>query len=76
MWPCSSQGQAGYRGTSPERKLQLALQHWMITAKLLGHEGSLNNVKSFSMNGLANKGDSAAALRRDQNAMEEMSSKD
>jgi len=48
----------------------------MITAKLLGHEGSLNNVKSFSMNGLANKGDSAAALRRDQNAIEEMSSKD
>ena len=53
----------------------LALQHWMISAKL-GHEISLSNVKSFFMNGLANKADYAAALRGYQNAVEEMSSTD
>ena len=53
----------------------LALQHWMISATL-GHEESLNNVKSFFMNGLATKADYAAALRGYQNAVEEMSSPD
>ena len=52
-----------------------ALQHWMIAAKL-GYEISLNNVKSFFMNGLATKADYAAALRGYQNAVEEMSSPD
>ena len=53
----------------------LALQHWMISAKL-GHEYSLTNVKSFFMNGLATKADYAAALLGYQNAVEEMSSPD
>ena len=51
----------------------LALQHWMISAKL-GHEGSLNNVKILFMKGLATKADYAAALRGYQNAIDEMSS--
>ena len=55
--------------------LDLALQHWMIAAKL-GHEMSLNMVKKLFMKGLANKADYAAALRRYQNAVEEMSSTD
>jgi len=53
----------------------LALQHWMISAKL-GHEYSLKNVRIFSMTGLATKADYAAALRGYQNAAEEMSSPD
>ena len=51
----------------------LALQHWMISSKL-GHEKSLNEVKSFFMAGLATKSDYAEALRGYQNAIEEMSS--
>ena len=50
----------------------LALKNWMISATL-GYENSLNNVKSFFMNGLATKADYAAALRRYQNAVGEMS---
>ena len=53
----------------------LALQHLMISAKM-GHERSLNEVKSCFMNGLATKADYAAALRGYQNAVEEMSSPD
>ena len=53
----------------------LALQHWMISAKL-GHEVSLNNVKSFFKKSLATKADYAAALRGYQNAVDEMSSPD
>ena len=53
----------------------LALQHFLIAAKL-GHENSLSNVKSFFMNGLANKADYAAALRGYQHAIDEMSSPD
>ena len=41
----------------------LALQHWMIAAKL-GHEKSLNNVKDMFMNGLATKADYAEASAR------------
>ncbi|EJK63573.1 hypothetical protein THAOC_15759 [Thalassiosira oceanica] len=52
-----------------------ALQHWMIAAKL-GHEDSLNEVKSFFMAGDATKADYAAALRGYQSAIEEMSSPD
>ena len=51
----------------------LALQHWMISAKL-GDQKSLNKVKGFFMDGLACKDDYAGALRGYQNAMEEMSS--
>ena len=53
----------------------LALQHWMISAKM-GHENSLNKVKVLFTKGLATKADYAAALRRYQNAVEEMSSTD
>jgi len=54
----------------------LALQHWMISATLGCDDDSLNNVKILFMNGLATKGDYAAALRGYQNAVEEMSSPD
>ncbi|EJK53694.1 hypothetical protein THAOC_26814 [Thalassiosira oceanica] len=40
----------------------LALQHWMIAAKL-GDEHSLTNVKRLFMAGLATKADYAGALR-------------
>lgn len=53
----------------------LALQHWMIAARL-GHETSLNKVKTTFMNGLATKDDYAVALRGYQNAIKEMSSLD
>ena len=53
----------------------LALQHFLISA-MLGHKGSLDNVKVFFMNGHATKADYAAALRGYQNAVEEMSSPD
>ncbi|EJK52683.1 hypothetical protein THAOC_28012 [Thalassiosira oceanica] len=53
----------------------LALQHWMISAKL-GEEDSLNKVKTFFMAGLATKNDYASALRGHQSAIEEMSSPD
>ena len=53
----------------------LALQHWMISAKL-GHDNSLNCVKEMFMNGFATKDDYAEALRGYQNAVEEMSSPD
>ncbi|EJK68727.1 hypothetical protein THAOC_10070 [Thalassiosira oceanica] len=53
----------------------LALQHFMIAAKL-GDQDSLNNVKTFFMNGLATKSDYAEALRGHQSAVEEMRSPD
>jgi len=56
-------------------KHDLALQHWMISAKL-GHQQSLNAVKLLFMNGLATKPDYAAALRGHQHAIKEMSSTD
>ena len=63
-------GMAGKAGN-----YDLALQHWMISAKL-GEESSLKNVKVLFTNGLATKADYAAALRGYQNAVEEMSSPD
>lgn len=57
------------------RNYDLALQHWMISAKL-GHEKALNNVKTFFMGGEASKADYAEALRGYQSAIEEMSSPD
>ena len=56
-------------------KFNLALQHWMISAKL-GHEKALNKVKATFVNGLASKADYAEALRGYQIAIEEMSSPD
>ena len=53
----------------------LALQHWMISAKL-GDQKSLNKVKGFFMDGLACKDDYAGALRGYQSSIEEMSSPD
>ena len=55
------------------RNFDLALQHWMIAAKL-GHEKSLHNVKVMFMKGLATKDDYAEALRGYQSAVEEMNS--
>ena len=51
----------------------LALQHWMISARL-GHEGSLQNIKTLFMEGFATKAEYAEALRGYQNAIEETSS--
>ena len=53
----------------------LALQHFMIAAKL-GHQGSLDNIKGLFMDGLATKADYADALRGYQSAVEEMRSPD
>ena len=53
----------------------LALKHSLIAAKL-GHDDSLDMVKSFFMRGLATKEDYANALRGHQSAAEEMKSHD
>ena len=53
----------------------LALQHWMISAKM-GHEKSLGNIKDMFMHGLATKADYAESLRGYQSAVEEMRSPD
>ena len=53
----------------------LALQHWMITAKL-GDQDALNEVKGMYMDGLATKADYAEALRGYQSAAEELRSPD
>ncbi|EJK76525.1 hypothetical protein THAOC_01707 [Thalassiosira oceanica] len=49
---------------------ELAVQHWMITAKM-GGEDSLNNIKAMFMKGYATKAQYAEALRGYQNALEE-----
>ena len=53
----------------------LALQHYMIAAKL-GYQRSLDNVKALFMDGLATKADCAEALRGHHSAVEEMASPD
>ena len=53
----------------------LALQHWMIAAKL-GRQDSLDKVMNMFMDGLATKVDYAEALRGYQCAVEEMRSTD
>ncbi|EJK51595.1 hypothetical protein THAOC_29218, partial [Thalassiosira oceanica] len=53
----------------------LALQHWMISAKM-GHQASLNNIKLMFVKGHATKVDYAEALRGHQSAVEEMRSPD
>ena len=51
----------------------VALQHFVVAAKL-GHEKSLNNIKTLFMDGVATKADYAEALRGYQSAVEEMRS--
>ena len=51
----------------------LAVQHWMISAKM-GYEGSLNNIKTMFMEGHATKAQYAEALRGYGDAVEEMKS--
>ena len=53
----------------------LALQHWIIAAKL-GDEGSLDKIKKMFVNGHATKAEYAGALRGCQSAVEEMTSPD
>jgi len=53
----------------------LALQHWMISAKM-GFQAALNEVKEMFMDSLVTKADYAEALRGYQSAVEEMSSPD
>ena len=53
----------------------LALQHWMIAAKM-GHQNALNAVKGLFTRGYATKADYAAALRGYQSAVAEMRSPD
>lgn len=52
---------------------ELAMQHYMMSAKM-GHEKSLNSIKTMFMGGLATKAQYAEALRGYQDAMEEMKS--
>ncbi|EJK70609.1 hypothetical protein THAOC_08017, partial [Thalassiosira oceanica] len=54
---------------------EIALQHYMISAKL-GHQGSLNNIKKMFVKGHASKSDYAEALRGHQSAVDEMRSPD
>ena len=51
----------------------LALQHWMISAKM-GFEESLNAIKEMFLNGQATRAQYAEALRGYQDAVEEMKS--
>ena len=53
----------------------LALQHWMIDAKM-GDQHSLHKIKLMFMEGLATKADYAEALRGHHSAVEEMRSPD
>ena len=53
----------------------LALQHWMMAAKL-GHQFSLKSIKRLFMDGHATKANYAEALRGHQSAVEEMRSPD
>ncbi|EJK48075.1 hypothetical protein THAOC_33158 [Thalassiosira oceanica] len=52
---------------------QLAVQHWMISAKI-GDEDSLNNIKDMSKDGWATKAQYAEALLGYRDAVEEMKS--
>ena len=52
---------------------ELALQHWMISAKM-GYEDSLNEIKKMFKDGLATKAQYAEALMGYRDAVEEMKS--
>ncbi|EJK49417.1 hypothetical protein THAOC_31712 [Thalassiosira oceanica] len=62
-------------GEEDAENYDLALQHWMISAKM-GFQDALDNVKTMFMEGLATKADYAGALRGYQSAVEEMRSPD
>ena len=76
--------QAAIKGDVPSRhnlgavefnagNYDLAVQHWMISAKM-GHEGSLNNVKNMFNKGHATKAQYAEALFGYRDAVEETKS--
>ncbi|EJK56945.1 hypothetical protein THAOC_23068 [Thalassiosira oceanica] len=52
---------------------ELAVQHWMISAKM-GHEKSLNNIKDMFTEGYATKAQYAESLLGYQDAVQEMKS--
>ena len=54
-----------------EGNYELAVQHWMISAKM-GFEESLNDIKGMFMEGHATKAQYAEALLGYQGAVEEM----
>ena len=56
-----------------EGNYELAMQHWMISAKMACEE-SLNSIKDMFMHGHATKTQYAEALRGYQHAVEEMKS--
>ena len=56
-----------------EGNYEVALQHWMISAKM-GYKCSLDNIKQMFKDGHATKAQYAEALRGYQNAVEEMKS--
>ena len=56
-----------------EENDELAVQHWMISAKM-GYEESLDDIKEMFMEGHATKAQYAEALRGYQDAVEEMKS--
>ena len=58
---------------SKNKNYDLAVQHWMIAAKM-GHEKSLNNIKSMFKEGHATKAQYAEALLGYRDASEEMKS--
>ena len=55
------------------KNYELAVQHWMIAAKM-GNEESLNDIKKMFMQGHATKAQYAEALRGYGDAVEEMKS--
>ena len=56
-----------------EGNYEVAVQHWMISAKM-GYGKSLNNIKAMFMDGQATKAQYAEALRGYQTAVENMKS--
>ena len=56
-----------------KKNYELALQHWMISAKM-GDQTSLNGIKELFMRGHATKAQYAEALQQYRDALEEMKS--
>ncbi|EJK65557.1 hypothetical protein THAOC_13565 [Thalassiosira oceanica] len=63
----------GYDEFQNKGNCKLAVQHWMISAKM-GNEDSLNDIKHMFMKGEATKAQYAEALRGYGDAAEEMKS--
>jgi TPR repeat protein len=55
------------------KNYELAVQHWMISARM-GHDGSLNKIKKMFTEGRATKAQYAEALIGYQDAVEETKS--